>query len=400
LNNKPNIAIIVIDTLRKDTFDKMQEEENRLEGLGKLMLFEKCIAPASWTLPSHASLFTGLYPSQHGAHETKTVKSLDIEHIKLKIPTFVSELNNQKYNTYCISANPYVDPIYGFDEFKEFKAESYFTSVFGSVFEIAEDLKPKIAKYRNLYETDIFKISKAMLKEDPNLFFETAFSALRFTPKSALFKAKAKLIDGWPIEKGGKKIARRVEETSYKKPFFLFINLMEAHNPYIGKKGKDMNWATSFQKEPVDKRLVDTWYRLYKKASEKGYDYAAAIAQSLLERYDNLLVIITSDHGQAFNEHGFIGHGTMLYDEIVRVPLALISSQELGLEEVQKKHHQSLVNIRKFLEGVIARKKDSTKLLYGNVYSESFGMPSNVDETKIDMKKLAKYDRYMIRKFD
>ena len=76
------IAIIVIDTLRLDTFNELKDKKRYL--LEDFSTIDSCIAPAPWTLPSHASLFTGLYPSQHKAHETKYIKSLNIDKIKLK----------------------------------------------------------------------------------------------------------------------------------------------------------------------------------------------------------------------------------------------------------------------------------------------------------------------------
>jgi arylsulfatase A-like enzyme len=63
---KPNIVIIVLDTLRED----------HAQGLDRLLdygfvKYQNAIAPAPWTLPSHASMFTGLYPSEHGIHEKR-----------------------------------------------------------------------------------------------------------------------------------------------------------------------------------------------------------------------------------------------------------------------------------------------------------------------------------------
>ncbi|MGC8676566.1 MAG: sulfatase-like hydrolase/transferase, partial [Candidatus Micrarchaeia archaeon] len=169
----PNIAIIVADTLRADAFDVLESKRGEFGNMG-FSFYKHCIAPASWTLPSHASLFTGMYPSSHGAHETKRIKALDIDRIKLKMPTLVSDLKQKGYATYAISANPYVNPVYGFDEFDKFFEESYFTDVFGSTVEVANKLKPLISKYRNLYGANAAKIAVNVLKEDPDLFLEAA----------------------------------------------------------------------------------------------------------------------------------------------------------------------------------------------------------------------------------
>ena len=101
----------------------------------------------------------------------------------------------------------------------------------------------------------------------------------------------------------------KIRRMELKEPFFMFVNLMEAHDPYVGKKGSDFNWATPFLKTQPGKALVDKWERLYEKASLRAYRYAVQIVAYLISRYgDDQLFIVTSDHGQGFGEHGFIGH--------------------------------------------------------------------------------------------
>ena len=201
---KFNITIIVLDTIRLDTFTRLAAGKgSELSKLGRFLFFDRCIAPSTWTLPSTASILTGTYPSEHGAHETKLVKSLDIEKIKLKEKTMVTDLKGEGYTTYAISANPYFHPIYGFDEFDYFKEEPYFTDVFGSVAEVSSRVKPRIAKYRNLYGSDVLKISMAILRRDPNLLIEAAATGAILTPIAVIKKLKARYIEGWPIEKLG-----------------------------------------------------------------------------------------------------------------------------------------------------------------------------------------------------
>ena len=129
-------------------------------------------------------------------------------------------------------------PVYGFTGFDSYIEESYFTDVFGSVIEISNKLKPRVSKYRNIYGNDILKLSRTIVKEDPRLFIDLVLSATVLSPKSAIKKLRAKLIDGWPIEKGGRNILKTVKNMKIKKPFFLFVNFMEAHDPYVGGKGE------------------------------------------------------------------------------------------------------------------------------------------------------------------
>lgn len=397
----PNITIIVLDTLRLDTFRKLNRERGReLSRLGDFVFLDKCIAPSSWTLPSHASLFTGTYPSEHGAHETKTVKALDIEHIKLKRRTFVSELKGRGYKTYAVSANPYVHPVYGFDEFDVFKEESYFVDIWGSVVEVADKLKPLIAKYRNKFGSNVIRISTAMLRQDPNLFFESAASGLMLTPIAAVKKFKAKLIDGWPIEKGGKNIVKKVRSMSPSRPFFLFVNIMEPHDPYTESRKTAMSWVTPFLKKRATGSLIALWKRLYTKAAKRGYSYAYSIIEDLVKRFGaDQIIILTSDHGQEFGEHGFIGHGTVLHDEVVRVPMAVMLPR--GLMTKPGNGYSSLVNVRKFLLSALDGKVDPLNALFSKeVRAESFGIPAAISKVEgIDQKKLSSYEKTTKRKF-
>ncbi|CAD55666.1 Hypothetical protein PAB1591 [Pyrococcus abyssi GE5] len=110
----PNVIFIVIDTLRKDYAKPLEGE---LKKLG-FISYENVIAPASWTTPSHASIFTGLYPALHGAHETKTKKDLNVK-LNSRVPILSEILLEMGYNTYLFTANPYINPRFGFVGFSK-----------------------------------------------------------------------------------------------------------------------------------------------------------------------------------------------------------------------------------------------------------------------------------------
>ncbi|MCL4373944.1 MAG: sulfatase-like hydrolase/transferase [Candidatus Marsarchaeota archaeon] len=403
---KPNIAIIVLDSVRYDAFgEAFNHMKSSFSKLGKFTALGNCIAPASWTLPSHASLFTGMYPSEHGAHETKSIKALDIDGIKLRRDTLIDDLAALGYKTYGISANPYVHPVYGFTGFDKFKEESYFTDMHGYAIEVPERLKPLLAKYRERYGGSFFKIGFAMLRDDPALITELANLPLvgALTLKNLAKKARAKVIEGWPLEKGGKNALQSFESFNARSPFFLFLNLMEAHEPYIGKKGMDFDWPTPFLKEQPGSALIAAWKRKYRVGIEKALQYAYGLSKRIVESYPNSVVIITSDHGQEFGEHGFIGHGVRLDDELVHVPFIVRLPEHM--DAIEKDVYSSLVNVRSFVNAAAAAKRDSMARLYSNeVYAESFGIQASIENLKrlgkeLDWKKLKSLDRYQKRTF-
>jgi arylsulfatase A-like enzyme len=144
---KPNIVIIVLDTLRED----------HAQGLDRLLdygfvKYQNAIAPAPWTLPSHVSMFTGLYPSEHGIHETKELRAEElIRHAQartnaLKEHNVFNKLKDEGYTTYLISANEaWVTPLTGF------KADVNLLVDFLTKMIITDDtmkINEKVKKYR------------------------------------------------------------------------------------------------------------------------------------------------------------------------------------------------------------------------------------------------------------
>jgi membrane-anchored protein YejM (alkaline phosphatase superfamily) len=158
----------------------------------------------------------------------------------------------------------------------------------------------------------------------------------------------------------GKRIAAQSNRVAFKwleknreQPFFLFIHYMDAHCPYIppppydeyfGKRDKgiimkfgpkgDLSYVTAERNlafsvmegkhrlTPEEKELIISQY-------DSGIRYIDSCLGLLFERlkalnvYDNTLIIVTSDHGEAFGEHGEMYHGRTLYEEVLRVPLII-----------------------------------------------------------------------------
>ena len=318
----------------------------------------------------------------------------------LRSKTFITDLKNQGYTTYAITSNPYLSPVYGFDEFDHFLEETYFTDVYGSIFEVSDRLKPMISKYRNQYGSNVLKISQAMLRDDPRLFFRALATGLYLTPLAALKKMKANMVDNWPLEKGGKNMVRTIREMQLKRPFFFFANFMEPHDPYVGTPARDMSWATSYMKEKVDPELVKLWKRKYLEASIRGYRYTYETVKDLIGRFgEDQMIIVISDHGQSLNEHGYIGHGVELTDESVQVPFAVMMPK--GFEEVKSNDYSSLVNVRSFISAALEGDARAMGRLYSKVVkAESFGIPENITHVKgIDLEKVRKNDRVRVREF-
>ena len=89
----PNIVLVVLDTVgaaHMSVYGYPRRTTPNLERIaGKCTVYNRCYAPGCWTIPSHASMFTGLYPSQHGAHEANLSLSGNYQHL-------VSVLNQRR----------------------------------------------------------------------------------------------------------------------------------------------------------------------------------------------------------------------------------------------------------------------------------------------------------------
>ena len=122
----PNIILMVLDTVGAKHLSLYGYQRTTTPNLEKIaqesILYSRCFAPACWTVPSHASLFTGLYPSQHGAFESRFL-------LRDNLPHMVPTLKTIGYSTIGISTNSLVSPASGlcqdFDEFHDLGSEDF-----------------------------------------------------------------------------------------------------------------------------------------------------------------------------------------------------------------------------------------------------------------------------------
>ena len=102
---RPNIVLIVMDAARASSLScygyRRPTTPNLERFADRCVVYEKAISPAGWSLPSHASLFTGLYPSRHGAHD-------EHKYLRPECPTMAEVLKALGYHTVAFCHNAYV----------------------------------------------------------------------------------------------------------------------------------------------------------------------------------------------------------------------------------------------------------------------------------------------------
>lgn len=365
MSEKPNIFLIVIDTLRED-YSYLLEKE-----LGKygFIKYENVIAPAPWTIPSHASIFTGLLPSYHGVHETKDKK---VPNIKFKadasyyLPTILS---NVGYRTYLLTANTFILPEFGFFGFDYVYCTPSPSSKFtkeerGKLREIARKYSPK-SKMQYLI----------------SLLKEKEFSLLTKVAINGLLLEFQKRQLGWPKDKGARHILKQIESIKFNQhhPTFTFINLMEVHEPYPSDDNLIRNPIDPIVGQ-VDQKIVEIWKREYPEEVEYVAKKLREILEVLQDKklLENSLIIVTSDHGQLLGEHGGkLSHGVFLYDELVRVPLFIKYPSNMNfktLRDYEDYQYVPLINLKLLVLDIIKNNAMNDKVLYSEfAISESFG---------------------------
>lgn len=338
-NDQPNIILIVFDTMRHDalgcyggpTFtpniDRFSNTSDR---------FTNAISPSPWTLPSHVSFFTGKYPSRHGIHETYDSK---IETLLSKMnecthTTITQMLADKGYNCIGLSANGVISNGSGFENnFNSFRDIDMLDGVDNEIAKILSDAGVENAA--NQAEA----IKRIILSGKIVQLGMMGYNILKLKRRISSL--------GYPVEKGGSMIVSSLESSSFELPLFLFINMMEMHDPYTNKDSgvffhKDSNSTMIpdlFGTDRIPIRVMRTIRTEYFRRAALADNYFGRIVKFLKKCniYDNSLIIVTSDHGQALRERNFYGHGIFLYDELVRVPL-IIKQPHMTINRVRNEY--------------------------------------------------------------
>ncbi len=369
----PNIILIVCDTLRADAVGKMPN----LSKMSKdAMVYENCIAPETWTFPSHASLFTGMYASRHGIHETAETKVEGLVKCNsmLKAERLAESLRAKGYDTIGISNNFMLSRFTGFD---------YGFDFFFNV-EISPWGHSKIATEAKVLGSDSMQVLRELIKRG------RAAELPKFALEYLKVRKTTELMD-YPRNKGAALTNRMLGNMALNGKFFLFINFWELHDPYIGQSFKAIQDDFTGIKRISD-ASVESLKKEYAKEAEYLDEQLGTLIEMLKRRdlYDDSMIIITSDHGQAFNEHGFMYHSIYLYDEIIRVPLIIKYPKSKKFRK--REGYQSLVDIPRLIKDII-KGEDDRAITKDKAFGEAFGNMDRPPES-YDFRKKYVEDKY------
>ncbi len=358
-----NVLLIVCDTMRKDILGLYGGDAKTpsLKLLAKdAMVYENAIAPSPWTYPSHVSLFTGLYPSQHGVHETDKIKLLGLTkyHRDLRAERLAERFSENGYATDGLSTNIMVSPFTAFDiGFQSFVS-----------------LDP-IPKMREKWASELF-LEARKLGPSPGAIAAALLKHGKFKELYRYAKAWTKIrrlekVSNYPLDKGAYLINDIFANSKWGEHFFKFINFVEMHEPYVGYKPKE-TWDDFTGIRSIGRSKAKHLKKQYILEAEYLDSQLGEIISTLKRRgvYDDTMLIITSDHGQAFNEHGYMYHNTYLYDEITRIPM--IIKYPKSRKFPKRNGYQSLVNLSDLIKSILEGGNDSA-LTKETAFSEAYG---------------------------
>jgi arylsulfatase len=274
---RPNVLIILIDALRADRLGvngyplptTPEIDSLAQEGVN----FTQAFSHSTWTKPSIATLFTSLYPEQHGLDmvAVEAVGGLATDSLDGQFITLAERFHQAGYVTGAVINQVHLQEKFGF----------------GQGFELFIAQRGRVAP----------QLNQRMVR-----WFETLESD---------------------------------------RPFFAYLHYLDPHWPYrqrLKKDAPDLGSTAMDVEPPGSAERIPRWRERVTKESdwralEARYDHEVAyvdravgsIVQDLrrLGRFEDTLVVITSDHGEAFLEHGELVHGLAPYDEVIHIPLVL-----------------------------------------------------------------------------
>ena len=323
----PNVLLIVLDTVAAGHLSLHGYNRPTSPAIDQLaqrgVRFDRVRATASWTLPSHASMFTGRWPHELSAG---WLTPLDATY-----PTLAEYLGSRGYDTAGFVANTFYCGVdsglaRGFGQYNDY----IFPGL--TAFKMAALIHRPLEGLRSI---DNFMRSRLN-----SSFFQRLLLKFDAGNRKYASVVSREFLD-W--------MARRRPTN---RPFFAFLNYFDAHYPYkLPERGVHRFGAVPATDRELN--LIENWRTLDKQglsakeiafARDSYDDCIAALDEQVGKLTDELArrgvmertwVIITSDHGEGFGEHdGVFGHGTSLYQAQLHVPLVIIPPGRKPLKSV------------------------------------------------------------------
>lgn len=345
-----NVVFLVLDACRSDF---LEEYGPNMSSLAENNLyFRNAVAPSDWSLPSHASLFSGDPPHKHGqCSKEEPFRSVPL----------VENLNDRGYTTYGVSANPFCNRAFDFDEpFDEFVSTMDRTREEGlQVGDATDSSDPDNAVEAARDYVDV--LLQALGHEAPlaslnNLAIAGKNKAIRefdFLSKIPHPDMQKNLYTYSPERNTDAVVKFLKRESKTDTPFFIFSNYMDTHRPYYPSKkyqkrilgeelpfreikrlnekiGNPQRFLELANSEGINKDDLEALRSLYAGTVAEVDKHVNRIVRTLEKKglLEETLLVITSDHGEALGEEDprggrRMGHIESVIDHHLTVPLIM-----------------------------------------------------------------------------
>lgn len=330
----PHIILIIMDSASAKRFSLYGHCRDTTPGLNRVaaqaMVYKYCFAPSTWTLPSHASLFTGLYPSEHGC----------INYLNRLTDDFfaLAEILQQMgYKTVGLTSNGLIYSFRrGFDEM--FQMQSLFSM---EEYELKNAIKASrpVGWARAIYllqesfrnKKYFFPIKDILDRLYRKYWADIYTKSYRATERSIRLS---------------KKIIKECNKCG--QPLFLFINFMDLHwqyrapknylphspaNPGMLKKLWSYNIQENYLRDDLSEEEIELLKLLYDQEIAYLDNRIYHLYKFLVKNgwQDHTMFVVTTDHGESLGEHGIWAHTLGLYNEVLHIPLIIKYPREYQL---------------------------------------------------------------------
>jgi arylsulfatase A-like enzyme len=295
MSETPSILFLVVDSLRYDAVAGEEFDTSTLDYLAEEgVSFSQCFSQGISTAPSMTAMLTGRYPLDYGGHW----------YLPDDQPTMAEQFQRNGYNTGAIHSNPNVSRLRNFDQgFDTFE----------------ENILP--------YDPD------GLVENAPDIL-------LRYANKVARILQRRPYL---PAEKINEELLEWI--STAEEPWFLWTQYMDVHGPYL--PGDSVGYRDKFRAERLWRKAAvnapeeitpeehkELWTN-YRKEVEYLDREIGTLLDALRERdaLADTIVVVVSDHGDEFAEHGLYGHKNLPYDELTRVPLMIRFPDSVSLDQ-------------------------------------------------------------------
>ncbi len=300
--NLPDVLLVTVDTLRMDRAEQMRAWD-ALMAAPKTMGW-RAQAPSPWTLPSLATLMTGLEPHNHGAGRTPA----GFSGLRGDARTLAEIFSDAGFDTAATVESPFGDERFGLQRgFERFRLDG---------------------------------VGEWGLPRPP--------AAATARPLGATLAASLGLAAPAPIG-----VDRRIADVEdfvaalRDRPMFVWVHILDPHLPYTHALDLDLPLSERIRLATTNRNAIGEDPGEEALAVLRGaYDHEVTVVDHRLERLwqtwpeeRNLITVLTSDHGEAFGEHGGWEHGHSMYQELLEIPLIIsgipgLQQQQAGLVDV------------------------------------------------------------------